>query len=116
MEKLGVSVAKSHQFFKDRRLSLSRQYNRAAGIEPTIDYLAWLAPSWYPPTGNDGKQSRMHPVEDDKLLPNSPPAFTEDGIEYDQTLVDEYGWVQLDSSKFYNVVMKTTQDIHPLAF
>jgi hypothetical protein len=95
---------------------LGRQFNRAYGITPAVDYLAWVAPSWYPPTGNNGAQSRMQPVEDDEVHPSSPPASTENATEYDHSLIDVYGWVQLGNGLYYNIETKITQDTHPFVY
>ncbi|CAO3645150.1 unnamed protein product [Mucor hiemalis] len=87
MEYLAFMALKSDEFFKDRRRSFGKNFNATSANQFELDYIHWIASSWYPPVNNSRRDSQI-PVEETASPPS--PLFTTSNnteVEYDPELV-----------------------------
>ncbi|CAO3618520.1 unnamed protein product [Mucor hiemalis] len=97
-------------FSKDRRRSFGKNFITTSANQVKLDYIHWIASSWYPPANNNRQNSQI------PASPPSPLSTTPNNIEvkYDLELVDQYGWTFL-GDKYYNIETNVLEDRRPFA-
>ncbi|GAA5799920.1 hypothetical protein HPULCUR_005341 [Helicostylum pulchrum] len=109
MENLAGAIINNHAISQNRDL-FNNMFNHTDTETRSLNLGAYLAPTWYP-----FQETSITETETSSELPTGEDSALQVDYDYDNQLVDQYGWVKLKNRKFYNVETNVTQSVHPFS-